>query len=433
MKKIILVFVILFFTSCNFIEPNIENLLEPPKLTEEQRDISAAIQTAIGSKDYVLKYPKTGDNRSAYSFVDLNGDGEEEAVLFYKLPGEDETTRMLILARVDGSWQALEDWYGAKNEVLSVQFAPVMESLRNDIIVCWADENSRNFTATLYHFNNENHLERLFSDTGQYLYICDSDENGLNELIILNGATTENPTIQLARRRNMQSVMLSNKILLNTMVRDFEKVTFGKTTDGKPAVFIDELISGGMLATEVIVLDDLKLNNLMYSIENHEEVFAATIRYSNYCEDIDGDGFIEIPCSSPIKGYEDEITELFNYTDYSKMNADSLEFTRSALINTEMGYRIFVDEKFKSSITVKLGADGSEWRFYAFEGSLEQSNTELFRIKVSSLRDYQDKFELEEYTQIGQKGIFKYSVYVVNEEHKLAYTVEELAKMIELI
>lgn len=433
MKKIIIVFVILFFTSCNFIEPNIENLLEPPKLTEEQREISDAIQTAIGSKDYVLKYPKTGDNRSAYSFVDLNGDGQEEAVVFYKLPGEDETTRMLILSRVEGSWQALEDWYGAKNEVLSVQFAPIIDLLKNDVIVCWSDGDSGTFTVTVYHFDDENNLERLFSDSGQYLYLCDSDENGLEELLILNGAATENPTIQLAQRRGTRKVVQSSKVQLNSSVREFKKVTFGQITNGKPAVFIDESLSGGMLGTEVVLIDGSKLNNIMATLDMHEEIFAATWRYNNYCEDIDDDGFPEIPCQSSVKGYEDILTETFNYTDYYKMNRASLEYARSAIINTDMGYRIFVDEDFKKNITIKPGTDASEWRFYVFDRTLEQSSTELFRIKVSSVRDYQDKFELEEYTQIGQKGIFKYSVYVVNDEHELAYSVEELKRMIELL
>lgn len=58
-------------------------LLKPPSLSEEQQQIYLALQDAVGS-GITLQYPRAGANLSAFTVVDLDGDGEDEALVFYK-------------------------------------------------------------------------------------------------------------------------------------------------------------------------------------------------------------------------------------------------------------------------------------------------------------------------------------------------------------
>ena len=61
----------------------VDSLLKPPSLSEEQQQIYLALQDAVGS-GITLQYPRAGANLSAFTVVDLDGDGEDEALVFYK-------------------------------------------------------------------------------------------------------------------------------------------------------------------------------------------------------------------------------------------------------------------------------------------------------------------------------------------------------------
>ena len=66
------------------------------------------LDDAALTQNYSLKYPKSGDHRSAFVFHDIDGDGEEEAIVFYE-PSIDNTARIVLLDRQDGVWRSLCD------------------------------------------------------------------------------------------------------------------------------------------------------------------------------------------------------------------------------------------------------------------------------------------------------------------------------------
>ncbi len=82
MKKIFpLLCVMLLLSSCTGINSTVTDLMKPPKLTQKQEEIYSALQTAVGTDKITLKYPKSGNYRSAFVFRDIDQDGEEEALL----------------------------------------------------------------------------------------------------------------------------------------------------------------------------------------------------------------------------------------------------------------------------------------------------------------------------------------------------------------
>ena len=65
---------ILLLSGCSPIQMDVEELMSPPKLTAEQAEIDSALKQALG-ENVKLKYPKSGDFRSAFVFHDIDGDG----------------------------------------------------------------------------------------------------------------------------------------------------------------------------------------------------------------------------------------------------------------------------------------------------------------------------------------------------------------------
>lgn len=69
-------------SGCSGFSSSTADLMRPPRLTPEQSAINEALTAAALTQTYTLKYPKSGEYRSAFVFHDIDGDGVEEAIAF---------------------------------------------------------------------------------------------------------------------------------------------------------------------------------------------------------------------------------------------------------------------------------------------------------------------------------------------------------------
>ena len=67
-------------SGCSGFSSSTADLMRPPRLTPEQSAINEALTAAALTQTYTLKYPKSGEYRSAFVFHDIDGDGVEEAI-----------------------------------------------------------------------------------------------------------------------------------------------------------------------------------------------------------------------------------------------------------------------------------------------------------------------------------------------------------------
>ena len=77
---------------------SMDSMMHPPKATGTKAEIQEVIEENAG-EDYVLDYPKSGNNRSAITMYDLDGDEIEEAVVFLTVKPDttDATTHMYVI------------------------------------------------------------------------------------------------------------------------------------------------------------------------------------------------------------------------------------------------------------------------------------------------------------------------------------------------
>ena len=58
-------------------------LTSPPVLFEKQEELIRALKTSVGEQIDMV-HPSTGENRSAFMLSDIDGDGSDEAIAFYR-------------------------------------------------------------------------------------------------------------------------------------------------------------------------------------------------------------------------------------------------------------------------------------------------------------------------------------------------------------
>ena len=63
--SILLMCAALLLSGCSFGTFSVDTLLTPPKLSQEQQEIHQCLIESVGN-DITLKYPSSGDNRSAF-------------------------------------------------------------------------------------------------------------------------------------------------------------------------------------------------------------------------------------------------------------------------------------------------------------------------------------------------------------------------------
>ena len=71
----------LFMSGCS-LNFSAETLLAPPKLSDEQTEIYNALTASAGRVD--LRYPRTGEYRSAFVMHNLDSELSDEAIVFYE-------------------------------------------------------------------------------------------------------------------------------------------------------------------------------------------------------------------------------------------------------------------------------------------------------------------------------------------------------------
>lgn len=437
-----LVFIVIscfLLSSCNYITPNIENLIEPPKLNKEQARIYKALETGIGNADIKLAYPKNGNYRSSFVFKDIDKDAQEEVLVFYTdTQTPNRFIRIHIVDYIDGEWVSITDVAGGATNIEFIDFAKLNDEDTN-IIIGW--KNATEQFLSVYKFEN-NEIEKIYNDYYSNMIVYDFNEDGKSEMVLIYDATGyRTPYAKLIYSENNR-LTSSENIPLNTNILEVKNLSVGNLTPNQKAVFIDGTINNAltspntglsrelqMIYTEILVYEDHTLKNLYPN-----SAIANAREDGMYCTDIDKDGIIEVPFAQLLPGYEQESeTRALYETKYQKYKNGLFTQGVNTLVNNRAGYLIKIPKKWVGKITVINYPETNEWRFYEYGQTINDKSKELFRIRVYSNNEYQDKFESQEYFTLEKKGVFEYAGYIPPTTSQLATSKEELMAIFELL
>lgn len=442
------------FSGCAGINPfQEEQLLRPPRLTAEQKEIEDALLRSVNSSELTFKYPKSGEHRSAFIFQDIDADGQEEALVFYVTPASDSTFLSVLDRMPDGRWQSPTAIAGAEENVDFISFANLTDTSRCDILVGWSDPTGQQKRLNVYSFL-DNRLQSRFSDGAQsyknYL-VANLDVEPLSDLVLLSRDSSDTLQIGLYAHDGV-SVKMMDSLPLSEYMVECAGMTAGRLsrTDSRIGIFIDEMVDDGQLVTEVFLCESVAATavraaekhlktviweNMVAPVKettvqpdppdgegvsvDSQTLYDLTRRSgkTDICGDVDGDGVIEIPTGKVMPGYEEyDDAERFYLTQYKRLLGNTLEDVFSVAINWESGYQVKFPTEWVDQVTVVNQLENNEWRFISYNSQLQNNpledwSSELMRIRVVSQKDYQDR-SLENYNVLALRGSFTYYGYI---------------------
>ena len=300
----------------------VDSLLKPPSLSEEQQQIYLALQDAVGS-GITLQYPRAGANLSAFTVVDLDGDGEDEALVFYKktnLAAVENGLRLSVLDQVKGKWMSVCDRPADGTEVERIVVSAMGDETQNQIFVGYSGVDQSDKSLTVYRYG-DSQVEQLFTAAYTMFDVADLDGDQAQELLVL-GKLTENASSSAAMYRLQDGSIKDNgKLDLRTGFTDFSQVLYGTLSDGTTGIYIDGATGPSSLQTEIL---HVQSDTLAYVLADGDTV-AKTNRSVGYLSmDLDGDGVVEIPVQEPFPGYAADASEQVRLTRWLSVSGEQL-------------------------------------------------------------------------------------------------------------
>lgn len=383
MKKLIsFILPLLFLCGCSM---SVEELLSPPKLDEEQSAIYDALRLSKGG-DVNLKYPVSGQYRSAFVVQDIDDEPTNEAIVFYEasnVTDEGSSLRLNFLDRQDGNWVSVYDFAAMGSEVEKVQFADLGNS-KTSIIITYSLQNSSDKGTSVFSYEN-NMPSEVYKSRHVYMNLIDINEDGAEEMFMINSDSADNTAAVNLLGWEENGFSLLSSVPLSADFTACRNIQLGNATaTGRKGIFIDYTLTDGAVGTDVMLCYDRSLTAAQIpaaQVKRRPNTYLPFIS----CRDIDGDGIIEVPSAAPAPGYEDrpagEQVSLTTWFEISSSGAN-LHHETTSYVSIRNDYIFNIPLRWAGVVTMNISiADGTA-TFSRYDKGANAAGEELLIIRA---------------------------------------------------
>ncbi len=396
---------------------DIQSTMRPPKITGIESDIKNTVQQYTGI-DVIWKYPRRGDYKSSIVLCDINGDGNDEAVVFYGLEEEKSGIYMMILHNVNGSWQVVNKFYNECYGIDKIIFEDLKGNNGKQLLVGYRLPDKVKNHLQIYDYDGNEYKEL----NNGYIYndfsIRDFNKDAVNELMIL-ATDLENykTSCQLIKFHDDTIGVIDSLEIKREIIR-YENMTSGKLNDSYEGIFLDYRKSDGSIETEVFFVDkeENKLKCMFTSNYTKRDIPL-------FCESITEDNIISIPIQVDMKLESDSKSSGTYMIEWSKFNKDlsKMYCEKESICNYNIGYNLFIPNNWKGRIEYEIGENLMHQIFNEIcqdeNGNVTHKNIlELIKLNRNEWQSIEDK---SKYTLIMQQNEFYYIAEIPDTESEL--------------
>ena len=412
-----------------------ESLLRPPKTMGDEAEIEQLISDTA-KNSYTLKYPKSGSYRSAIIMSDLDGDGLDEAVAFYR-EGEDVARiHMLVMYSDENEWKLSSDNITETTDIDCVDFADVSGSDTLEILVGYSTYAQNINLLSCYSYSDGKTEEIKAGQKYSAFYCGDFNSDEKDEVMTLSLYTSENEASASMLEYNEDKKSLYSKALvaMDPNVIKFKNVVssdIGGTTQG---IFVDGEFATGEINTQIIYYNkELSLlRNPLYK----EKTKNFTQRNCNIiCADIDNDMSVDFPSVQKLPHSEKEPAEtVADKITWNSFSAEDESFVPncSMIANYNFGFTIKVpDSWLADSVTAINSTNDNSTAFYEWKQSA--LGDRLFEIKVFDTAEWEKGRDNDDYTLIYKDNRYAYAFINSETDSQYALTDDEIKKSFAIL
>lgn len=342
---------ILLTSGCGFaFSP--EDLYSLPALPAEYTELNSCVNQMIDSgAEYAA--PISGTNIQPVQMKDLDGDGHQEAVAFFRNSSDEKPLKICIYTAEGDSYVQTAVIEGSGTAIYSIEYSDLDNDGRQELIVGWRVSTDA-LALTVYSLRTSQPEELMRTNYVKYA-VTDLDQDDLLELVVLRSDEEGNGLADYYCWKDSVLTLQSYARISSTMAElsgQQGRVQKGTLSDQTPALFITGVEDASWAVTDILMVRDGELCNLLLS--DVTGVSGEIVSYHGlYPTDINSDGIMELPQPLSISawtGTEWGTYQWVNWRTYDSAGNETLVL--NTYHNMEDGWYLELPEQWRGRVLV---------------------------------------------------------------------------------
>ena len=272
---------------------NPQELYSLPKLPAEYTELDNCIKAILeNGAEYAA--PTAGTHVQAVQLADLDGDGQEEAVAFFRNTADERPLKIYIFTAKGQSYEQTAVIEGSGTGIYSIAYEDLDQNGYTELVVGWRVSTDLQ-ALSVYSLQMGEPMELLRTNYVRYA-VTDLDQDQMRELVVFRADDEGNGVADyygwqeggLAPRTSARISMTMAQLSQQGQVKK------GILQEGVPALFVTGVEDSTNAITDILAVRNGELTNIVLSDVTGVSTEIAPFRML-YPTDINNDGLTEVP------------------------------------------------------------------------------------------------------------------------------------------
>ena len=325
-----------------------EDLYALPKQSDVYYELQYAIDQ-IMTPGASYAGPLAGSNQQSVQLVDLDGDSDDEAVVFLKTMGE-LPLKVYVFDRTEDSYTNIAVIEGEGGSFDAVEYVQLDGEPGHEILLGRRLSDQILRSLTVYSCQSGSVAELMTCTYSEFKTI-DLDADERKDIFVLRAEAEERSGIAELYRWHNDRMEREKEASMSVGAKQVKRIISGCLENGEPAVFVASTYEEDTIITDIFAVRDDALRNIATGGELG--VSAQTVRsYNVYATDIDSDGVIELPLPLALPSHEAGEETQWIIEWYSLTIDGRAKIKMTTYHNYPSGWYLTLPEHWRDQITV---------------------------------------------------------------------------------
>jgi len=351
----------------------VNDMYRLPRRSETANYLQSAIDDAMVGMEYSA--PVSGENQQTVQQADLDGDGEDEYLVYAK-SGSEDPLRVLIFGKSGDRFRLIDTIEGTGSVFEQVEYADFDHQPGKEIIVGKRVSDQLVRILSIYTFQSGK-AEKLMSAEYHKFLTCRLRTAEQSELFVIQpGESDADRGIAVLYGYRDGEVTRSEEAELSATASDVKRIMVSLLDSGETAVYVASAMGETAIITDVFAVSDGHFSNV--SLSNESGTSVQTLRnYYVYADDVDGDGVLELPDLITMKPLNQVrlANQQYLIRWYAMDNRGKERDKRYTFHNFSGGWYLILNDRWANRLTVSQ--EGNRYLFYLWDQNFESCSLEM--------------------------------------------------------
>lgn len=407
-----------------------QDLYALPTLPAKYTELNLLIGDILaGGAEYAA--PISGTNTQPVQLVDLDGDGQEEAVAFFRNSNEEKPLKIYIFTAAEDSYRQTDVIEGSGTSIYSVVYEDLDSDGRMEILVGWKTTDLQVLEVYSLPYNGAEVLVR--SSYVKYATM-DLNQDRMQELVVIRTNEEGEGLADYYAWQEDGSFTSRSSARISVTMAELSRVTQGTLAENVPALFVTGVSDATQTITDILAARNGELSNVVLSEVTGVSSLIAPYA-ALYPTDINGNALTEVPRPTllyPLEG-EDRFYQRVDWYSYNALGEETVECRTYHNIEDKWYFRLPEEWLDSIWITRSTTQDENTATFYRLDA--DSSVEPFLRITAitGSSREYRatkgTRFVLSRQSEV----IYTAELLEANETWSAGMTADQVREAFSLI